>query len=84
MSLSGWTQLVHLLTLQGTLLPPRLAIMSEVIQIPCAGFYVDLIFQLLWVNSQGGDCWIICKSIKFCRKHQTVFQGAALLGPFRR
>lgn len=53
MSLSGWTQLVHLLTSQGTLLPPRLVIMSEVIQISCTRFYVDLIFQLLWVNSQG-------------------------------
>ena len=43
---------------------------------PCAGFCVDIGFQLLWVHNKEHDHWMYDKSIvSFVRKYQTVFQS---------
>lgn len=37
---------------------PGLAVMSKAAVNICAGFCVDVSFQLTWVNTEERDCWI--------------------------
>ena len=38
----------------------------------CAGFCVDISFQIFWVNTKDSDWWVICEEyVQFFKKHQT-------------